>query len=261
MASLILPDSSYYITAARAGIALLVGGTLGTYVVQPAYAIGGGATIHGTWRYLDDLAATRLGTWLLIRVAAIAAFVAWTRARPALAVAVLASFAVPGHPGMRSPAALSVANDVVHLGAASAWIGGVVALAVAGAAWRARRVDAVAAFSRWAGALLAITLATGVAQALRMTDLLRRATDELPGGVGGRWIKFKPLEKLDGGAKTTYEVHVEALRAGRGDFGRPGIDSPFRQRSAAERLTAFAISPLSHWPRARASSPWRCLRG
>ena len=170
--------------AARAGIALLVAGTLATYVVQPAYVIGGGATIQGTWRSLDDLAPTRLGTWLLIRVGAVAVFVAWSRARPALAVVVLASFAIPGHPGMRSPAALSVATDVVHLAAASAWVGGVGVLALAGGAWRTRRRDAVASFSRWAGALLAITLSTGVAQALRMTDLLRRATDDLPGGVG-----------------------------------------------------------------------------
>ncbi|MEY2740274.1 MAG: hypothetical protein RL283_376 [Actinomycetota bacterium] len=245
--------------AARAGIALLVGGTLGTYVVQPAYAIGGGATIHGTWRYLDDLAATRLGTWLLIRVAAIAAFVAWTRARPALAVAVLASFAVPGHPGMRSPAALSVANDVVHLGAASAWIGGVVALAVAGAAWRARRVDAVAAFSRWAGALLAITLATGVAQALRMTDLLRRATDDLPGGVG------EALTSTYGrtlGVKSALVAGVVALgatarRAVRGRSGTPSTRTLARESVLAAAVLAATTVLVSVPPLATlGAEPW-----
>lgn len=208
--------------AARAGIALLVAGTLATYAVQPAYAIGGGATIQGTWRYLDDLAPTRLGTWLLIRLGAIAAFVAWTRARPAVAVVVLASYAIPGHPGMRSPAALSVATDVVHLAAAASWVGGVGVLALAGSRWRSRRRDAVAAFSRWAGALLAITLATGVAQALRMTDLLRRATDALPGGAGdvlastyGRTL----------GVKVALVAGVVALGAGARRAVRGGVPS------------------------------------
>jgi glutaminyl-tRNA synthetase len=41
---------------------------------------------------------------------------------------------------------------------------------------------------------------------------------------------------------------VENLRAGRGDFGRPGLDSPFRQRSVAENLDLFRRMRAGEFP-------------
>jgi uncharacterized repeat protein (TIGR01451 family) len=40
------------------------------------------------------------------------------------------------------------------------------------------------------------------------------AHDALEPVKGGRWVEFKPLPKLDGGAQTRYEIFVEALKAG-----------------------------------------------
>jgi uncharacterized repeat protein (TIGR01451 family) len=40
------------------------------------------------------------------------------------------------------------------------------------------------------------------------------AFDELEAVKGGKWIKFKKLPKIEGGAQASYEIFVEALQAG-----------------------------------------------
>jgi hypothetical protein len=38
--------------------------------------------------------------------------------------------------------------------------------------------------------------------------------DEMEPALGGKWIKFKVLPKIDGGSRARYEIFVETLKAG-----------------------------------------------
>ena len=52
-----------------------------------------------------------------------------------------------------------------------------------------------------------------IPDALRL-DRANAAYDELEPAVGGKWIKFKNLPKIEGGARASYEIFVEAMKAG-----------------------------------------------
>jgi putative copper export protein len=103
----------------------------------------------------------------------------------------------------------------------------------------------LAHFSRWAGALLAITLSTGVAQALLMTDIPRRATDTLPGGVGevidstyGRTLEVKLV--LVAGIVALGGFACRAVRAAAAD-GEPTRRASLERTLAREATLAAAL--------------------
>ena len=82
---------------------------------------------------------------------------------------IISTFSLSGHAIAQSPAALSVLIDVVHLVAASAWIGGVVMLGIGGKSWYVdHNGRAIRRFSRLAGWCVPTIVVSGVAQAWLM---------------------------------------------------------------------------------------------
>lgn len=82
---------------------------------------------------------------------------------------IILTFSLSGHAVVQSPAALGVLIDVVHLTAASAWIGGVVMLGLGGKSWYENHDGrAIRRFSRLAGWCVPTVVVSGVAQAWLM---------------------------------------------------------------------------------------------
>jgi copper transport protein len=118
--------------------ALLVVGSIGVLALQGAYVTGGDladALDPGLWA---DVAATRLGTAALVRLALVVVAMIVLRRRSTVptgwatglwslvSVALVATFSMAGHPSATSPAALAVAVDIVHLAGVAVWLGGLV---------------------------------------------------------------------------------------------------------------------------------------
>jgi copper transport protein len=118
-------------------LAMLAIGSLGVFLLQGAYVTGGGlaeAFDPGLWA---DVAGTRLGTAVLVRLALVVAVaVLLRRSAPSVpfwslaSLALVATFSMTGHPSATSPAALAVAVDMAHLASVSVWLGGLVWLLV-----------------------------------------------------------------------------------------------------------------------------------
>lgn len=137
------------------------------------------------WSALGDLgtaAETSAGVALVVRIAlAVAVWLLVVRERPSspdlyadvvaiLSIGLLATWSFTGHArSMRWPW-LGVPMDVVHHGAAAAWVGGLLVLGTL--VLRRRDPDlsgvTLARFSRLAGAAVAAIVVTGVFQAIRL---------------------------------------------------------------------------------------------
>jgi copper transport protein len=181
---------AFWCVAALAGIA-----EAGVLVVKAALVFGSGVWGSVTTPVAAErlLASSRFGDLLGLRgglLCAIAAVALWqwlnepsdARPRPggavaiaALSAAALGLVSAQGHASQAPHAALQVAFDAVHLGAAAIWIGGLACLAaVLRAAPRALPGEAAGSvsaavlrrFSRVALGAVAVIAATGVARAL-----------------------------------------------------------------------------------------------
>ena len=130
---------------------------------------------------LDETMQTTYGQMTALRLLVLAGLgvvIAWRRhlTQTQFAVLVLlgsaliiSTFSLSGHAIAQSPAALSVLIDVVHLAAASAWIGGVVMLGIGGKSWYVdHNGRAIRRFSRLAGWCVPTIVVSGVAQAWLM---------------------------------------------------------------------------------------------
>ncbi len=133
----------------RTGAAVGVLAALGAYAVYAARATGGSladAVSPSAW---GDVAGSRTGRFLLLRIAALAVLLAvawrwsghegqWRRILSvgSLTAAVL-SWSASGHAAATTPAVLWVGLDVVHLVASIVWVGGLITMVGCGAAWRA----------------------------------------------------------------------------------------------------------------------------
>lgn len=181
----------------------------GSFVVGSAAAVGlfGAEVSAGTlsdafspsvWR---DVADTRTGTMLLVRLAMAAVLAVlvctlrlrragwWRGAAFAAGLLALYTFPASGHPNSLHPAALWIAIDLLHLAAIAVWLGGLLALLVAGNATLAEPDGErfAARFSRTAAISVPIIVATGVAQGLRLADGL----DDLTATDWGRLLLTK----------------------------------------------------------------------
>lgn len=93
----------------------------------------------------------------------------WTAIVLTASVLIILTFSLSGHAFVQSPAALSVLIDIVHLTAASVWIGGVVMLGIGGKSWYLNHDGrAIRRFSRLAGWCVSTVVVSGVAQAWLM---------------------------------------------------------------------------------------------
>lgn len=179
-------------------VAALIG-SVGQYATQTVYTSGSGWSRmfdSGLW---SDVADTRLGTGIIVRVVLLILLLGlvvvvrrdrpletdvdadseivktriamtriamtqiamtWWRSSTALIGAgIVATFAATGHPSASTPAALAAAVDAVHLAAVLLWLGGLIAILTG-----ERTVDAARAFSRLATVALPIAVVTGIWQ-------------------------------------------------------------------------------------------------
>jgi copper transport protein len=180
------------------GLLLTILGTASHFVLQGAWVAGGGWSDVLSWSVWGDVASSRLGGALLVRLVLVllwAAFVrgivrgGWTSVTPALATALsvltVITFSFSGHAAAGTAAWLWAPVDAVHMLAAGAWAGGLLVLA---AVMRGLGDDAaplVSRFSRTAGWAMPVVVVTGLAQGLHLMG----GTDGITGTDYGRlWL-------------------------------------------------------------------------
>ncbi len=193
----------------------------------------------------------------------------WQGVAGSAALLTLVTFSKSGHPNSLSPRLLWIAVDVAHLAAIAAWVGGLIALFLAGKAWLAEpeAVRPVERYSTTALIAVPIIVATGVAQTLKLAGGLDDVTATTWGrlllakvmlvivmvAIGGvsRW-----LLQHDGASSIRRTVLVEAvigilvvgLAAGMvAQPPRPAVAAlPFNQNvTAGGVIAAVTISPGS----------------
>lgn len=165
---------------------LLGVGSVGVFVLQGAYVTGGDlADVFdpGLWA---DVAGTRLGTAVIVRLVLVAVIaVLLRRSTPSAPVwslaslALVATFSTTGHPSATSPAALAVAVDMTHLASVSVWLGGLVWLLVRDRPAADEDGDQTAAlrFSRLATVAMPVIVISGGWQTFLLLDSLSDLTE------------------------------------------------------------------------------------
>lgn len=195
---------STHVAVVGGWVALLVA-TLASFGLYGASAVAGSladAFSPDVWR---QIAGTRTGRLLLVRVALVVLLgvavvlgvrrpivrtTTWWQAL-ALASAIGIVLAIPsaGHSSTQSPRSLWVMVDGVHLGGVAVWLGGLLLFASGGAAWfdgpDGERV--VRRFSTVATVAIPLIVLTGVAQTLRLGG----GVDELTDTSWGRTLLVK----------------------------------------------------------------------
>lgn len=164
------------VTAASAGVLAAV--SIALLALHGATLEGGGPSAALRWSTISDVADTRVGHALIVRIAVAgllcAALLAATRAETlGRFFAVLGFVSLPltysfaGHAGATSPAAVTVAVSLLHVGAVATWFGGLVLLSTMAPM---RTESTVKWFSQRAAALVGVAVATGIAQSLLIVD-------------------------------------------------------------------------------------------
>lgn len=169
-------------------LAVLLVGAIGHLLLHGPYLTGGTWSDIGDLDVLAEVVETRLGLALILRLSllVIAAILAlgiprrwntspvWTNSAMLVSIGLVISFGLAGHPSTVSPAALAVVVDGIHLWALSAWVGGIISLAIA---WKTFvRADAlvndihvVNRFSRLATIAMPVTVVSGLISAVLIT--------------------------------------------------------------------------------------------
>ena len=167
------------VTAGGAGV--LAVSTVALLALQGAALGGGGlgAALH--WSTISDVADTRVGHALIVRIAVAtllcAAMFAASRTAKTESLmrfgAVLGFVALPltysfaGHAGSASPAIIAAAASLLHVAAVSTWFGGLVLLS---AFEPMRTLATVKWFSQRAAAMVGVAVVAGIVQALLIVD-------------------------------------------------------------------------------------------
>lgn len=174
------------------GVVALAVGTVATFVLQGPRVVAGGlgdAFDTGLW---SDVAGTRYGKALLVRLVLVALAVLpvvgikladlppWRVAAGSVAGCMLLTYGVAGHPGSGRLSGLGVLLDTVHLGAVSFWLGGLFLLAL-GRRWWLRDDDRsrqlAGRFSTIALVAVPLAVVTGAAQTWRIVRDLGGLSD------------------------------------------------------------------------------------
>ncbi len=181
------------------GLGTLALGTLGALFLQGPHVTGGDLSDLFDPTLVADVAGTRLGIGLLVRLGFVLVWAvvvlgamrglagtgSWRWSAVVAALGTVVTFPAAGHPSALSLAAAHVALGAVHVGALSAWIG---SLAVT---YVMHRDDdsMVARLSRVATSAMPITVVSGVLLAARLTD----GFDEILGSDYGRLLAVKTV--------------------------------------------------------------------
>lgn len=150
------------------------------------FVLAGDIAGAAPWSALDrfgDATETDVGMALVVRIGmAVAAWVLVAQARPSttqayfevillLAIGLLATWSFAGHSRSLRWPLVGVPLDVIHHGAAAAWLGGLVIVrrCAIPASSKQQTVDIMQRFSRLAAWSVGAVVATGVVQAIRVT--------------------------------------------------------------------------------------------
>ena len=179
------------------GWALVVLGSLANFGLLGANAKAGSladVTDTSLWR---DIADTRTGGLLLVRVGMMIAMIAvlvmidrrattgWRTLMPLLAVLTVFTFSGAGHPSVEANAAIWIGLDALHFGFVALWMGALAMLVLGGRAWlRDERYEsAVRTFSRVVTVGVLIVVVTGVVQAWKIGGGLDNLTETTWGRI------------------------------------------------------------------------------
>ena len=164
-----------------AGLLLTLLGTVAHFALQGAWVTGGGWSDVFSWSGWGDVATSRLGAALLVRLVLVLLWAAWVRGlrrsdwdsvtstiAVVLSVLTVLTFSFSGHAAAGTSAWLWAPVDAVHMLAAGAWAGGLLVLAAVMRGMGDDASPAVARFSRTAGRAMPVVVVTGLAQGLHL---------------------------------------------------------------------------------------------
>jgi copper transport protein len=182
-----------------AGSVLLLLAAAAAFGLYGAQVVGGGigdAVRPSVW---GDIATTRTGRWLLVRMICAGVLVLalrvrgrddvrWRALATAATVGAVASWSASGHPAATEPSAAWGLLDAAHYGAAAVWAGGLLAMLWAGRSWRAADESAAVLrrFSGVATAAVPVIVVTGVVQGWHLGDI-----DDVTATEWGRYLLVK----------------------------------------------------------------------
>lgn len=179
-----------------AGLLLTLLGTGAHFALQGAWVTGGGWSDVFSWSAWGDVAPSRLGAALLVRLVLVLLWAAWVRGprrsdwdsvtstiAVVLSVLTVLTFSFSGHAAAGTSAWLWAPVDAVHMLAAGAWAGGLLVLAAVMRGTGDDAAPAVARFSRTAGRAMPVVVVTGLAQGLHLMG----GTDGITGSDYGRY--------------------------------------------------------------------------
>lgn len=203
-----------------AGWLSAVVGSLVVFALQGPYTVAGRWSDAWNLSLWSDVADTRLGRAIIVRVALLVVLAllvvalrgafarvstTWWRSTAALVgVGAVVTFAASGHPSASSLSGLAVGVGAVHMSSVVLWVGGLALVVGGGVLTSPDAPSVVARFSRLAAWTLPIAVVTGAWQAWHLVPEVSRITDSdwgkgllLKGclvvgavtlGVFGRWL-------------------------------------------------------------------------
>jgi copper transport protein len=218
------------------GWGLVALGSVAGLLLQGPYAAGLPLSKAFDGALLADVLGTRYGAATAVRIGLLVAVAGLLlaglsrRATAALAVPLLAGLllttSLVGHAGVGELVAVALPADAVHLGAASAWLGGLVLLAVA-VLHRPRATDLATVlprWSRWAAVSVLVLVVTGTFASWREVRELPALTETsygrllliktalvagmlLIGALGRVWVRrhYAVESALSGAGRSTTE--------------------------------------------------------
>ena len=160
-------------------------GSVAVLLLQGPYASGRSWNAIFDSALISDVAATRLGLAVLVRLVFVVLWgvltladhrsdARWWKNLAILgSVGTIATFALSGHPSAGTLAPLFVVIDAIHLGAVATWVGGLIALSVL----RKEETCDASRFSRIATWTMPIAVITGVVQGLHLLGGISTITD------------------------------------------------------------------------------------
>lgn len=162
------------------GLAALTLGTLGALFLQGPHITGGDLVDVFDSALVADVAGTRLGIALLVRLVLVLVWAvvllgamrglggsaAWRSSAVVASIGTVVTFPATGHPSALSPAVATVALGAVHVAALSAWIGSLAVTYVL----RGDDDTMTARLSRVATWTMPVAVLSGLALAARLTD-------------------------------------------------------------------------------------------
>jgi copper transport protein len=189
----------------RVAVTALLVGSVAAFGFYAAQAVGGGLAQAFSPDAWGRVSSTQVGRALLIRIVLALVLVGllvainrrtagwWQGLGLAALVFAVVTFSASGHAYGQSAALPWIANDAIHLGAASLWMGGLVLFATGGRAWfdDVDRAATVRRFSRVSTVAIPIVVITGSVQTVQLAGGLDVVRSQLSDGSWGRVLIVK----------------------------------------------------------------------